>query len=158
MNNEQKAQSLPSTSLVQNGVLAEVLINEKFLIVDNAPSLSKDIVTQLKQIFYINDLDFGKFKYDYVQATSAAAFSKISEHKNILVSTTFTTIKSNAVEDLINAGIEYGLKNKNVFSLMQFSNVGSDFEDYKPEVSKLAKNNVHFYFMSEGFTHFNLYE
>ncbi len=149
---------MTKTDIAASELPVGILTKESFLIVDNAPSFSESFKLMLQQIFTINELSFKDFRYEYVQATSDEAFKKIKEHKNIIVSTTFTTIKSNAIEDLINAGIKHGLKDKNVFSIMQFSTVGSDFEDYKPEVLQLAKNNVHFYFIGKWHTTFDLYK
>lgn len=137
---------------------AKILCNESFLIIDNAIRLSKNIEIQLKQIFEINDIDFKRFRYQFIQATSDIVLENILVNDNIIVSTTFTTIKSDAVEDLINAAIKHNLKNKNIFSLMQFQIVGADFEYYKEEVSILSKNNVWFYFLNKDYTTFERYE
>ncbi len=136
---------------------AVILAQQQFLVVDNAPDLSAHIKTVLGQIFEMNDLLFSDLKYEYVQATRDDAFAKIQNHTNILISSTFTTIKSEAVEDLINAGIKHNLQNKNIFSLMPFDVVGEDFEYYKPEIAILEKQNVLFYFI-KGASIFERYE
>ncbi len=138
--------------------LGEILSKEKFLIIDSAIDLSKPIQLQLQQIFKINSLNFNDFKYEFINPSSPLALEKINANKNILVSTTFTTIKSESVEDLIYAGISHKLKDKNIFSLMPFQIVGSDFENYKNEVFQLSKNNVCFYFLSQDCTKFELYK
>ncbi len=136
---------------------AEILSHRKFLIVDNAPQLSGHIKNVLGQIHRCNELNEDSFSHEYVQATNPIYFSKILEYENILVSTTFTTIKSDAFEDLIEAAIANNIKNKNIFSLFQFDIVGESFENYTPEILELRKNNVHFYFISDDLSMFEHY-
>lgn len=137
---------------------AKILIQEKFLIVDNAIDYKRYNKDLLSVIFRINDLDINHFNYEYTNASAPDVFEKVKAHKNILVTTTFTTIKSYTIEDLLRLAIEQELKDKKIFSLMSFKIVGSDFENYKDEITKLEKNNVHFYFISEKFSQFNKYE
>lgn len=140
--------------------IKEALLEDKPLIIDNALSLSRDINTQLTQIFQINDLDYRAypFDHDYVQATNLDVIKQIQAHRTIIVNTSFTNIKSKAVEELFYFAINSEIKDKRILSLMPFSVVGHDFEDYKNEVTKLGESNVTFWFISEDFTSFELYE
>lgn len=127
---------------------AENLTKDNFLIVDNAIEYKYYDKSLLSQIFRINDLKLDDFKYEYSNATDPAVFEKILKHKNIIVSTSFTTIKSNAFEDLLSLAIKHNLKDKNILSLLPFKIVGSDFENYKPEIMILLKNDINFLFIS----------
>lgn len=143
--------------MASKNINAKVLVKEKFLIVDNAIDYTRYNSELLRQIFRINKFLFTDFDFEYVNASTNNVFDKICNHKNLIVSTTFTTIKSNAIEDLLSLAIHHRIADKNIFSIMPFKLVGSDFENYKQEIEKLAKNNVHFYFISPTYSEFNKY-
>jgi hypothetical protein len=151
-------QTTTSAGIAQNPLLVAVLTESKFLIVDSAPQVSEFIKSQLLHLCNINEIQIDKLNYEFADASNESTINKIKEYNNIVVATSFTTIKNDNIENLINAGVALNLSNKNIFSLMDFSTVGSSFEDYKDEVLELAKNNVHFYFIGQGSKSFELYE